>query len=297
MNNTQDKSMECGPRQKWSLPEVGGRRPKSWRRRGMPRQAPLPFAVMPEHGRPGEQTIPFTAHSRDAKPTISRAMVAAFSLALLLFSCIGATGGITNTQATTADLLSASISTAKPTRTPPGRHSPTPTAPASPTAANTPPPAPTSTFAASPTTIPAMSANATPPLKVTIPPANQKQRGSPVPTPISTWPTPGTAQHTSYDQQKSEFPLFPVIIGTLSGIGGVTLLLAIGLLLLRKYLLPPAEVRLPPSGAAPWQRVRLDSLDDGDRLSVSDENTQTLPALDGRAPTSADMVPAARGSE
>src|SRR6266487_6796157 len=116
MNNTQDKRMECGPRQKFSLPEVGGRRPKSWRRRGAPRQAPLPFAVMPEHGRSGKQTIPFTAHSRDAKPALFRAMVATFSLVLLLFSCISATGGITNTQATTADLLSVSISTAKPTR-------------------------------------------------------------------------------------------------------------------------------------------------------------------------------------
>ena len=288
MNNTQDKRMECGPRQTFSLPQVVGRGPKSWRRRGLRRQAPLSFAVMPEHGRSGKQSIHFAAHARDAQPALSRAMVTAFSLALLLFSFVSAREGITNTQATAPDWRSASPSLAKPTRTPPGRQSPTPTTPASPTATTTASPAPSPTFTALPTTMPTLPASATPPVKATMPSTNQKQRGSQISTPISTRPTPSTTsivQHTFQQQQKSELALFPVIIGTLSGIGGVTFLLAIGLLLLRKYLMPPAEVRLPPSGAAPWRRVRLDSLDDGDRMSISDENTQTLPVLGASAPT------------
>jgi hypothetical protein len=46
---------------------------------------------------------------------------------------------------------------------------------------------------------------------------------------------------------------FPVVIGTLSGIAAVVLLVAVGLVLLRKWLMPVRKVKVPPSGAAPWR--------------------------------------------
>src|SRR6266496_3822699 len=210
----------------------------------------------------------------------SRALVAACSLSLLLFSCVGAVEEIANVQANTPHLLSATTSAAKPTRTPPGRHSPTPTAPA-----------PSPTLAATLTTIPTVPANATPPVKVATPRATQKQKGNHMPTPISTQPTPSTTstvRQTSYSQQKNKLPLSLVIIGILSGIGGVMLLLVIGLLLLRKYLMPSGKVRKSPSGAPPWQRVRINSLDA--RMSSSGHSVQTRPTLGGNSPTSSDFT-------
>jgi hypothetical protein len=211
------------------------------------------------------------------KFSLSRAIVAAFSLALLLISFIGAIEGIANTQAMTPNLPSASKSAAKPTRTPPGWYSPTPTAPA-----------PSPTFIATPTTIPT--------IKATAPSAAQKQRGSQMLPPISTHPTPfttGTVQHTFQPQQKSEIPLFPIIIGTLSGIGGVMLLLVIGLLLLRKYSMRSAKVRLPPSGAVPWQRVRTNSLHG--TIHGSSYNVHSLPTPGGFLPTTRNVIPSRRG--
>jgi hypothetical protein len=70
------------------------------------------------------------------------------------------------------------------------------------------------------------------------------------------------------------------------------LLLIIGLLLLRKYLMPSAKVRLSPSGATPWQRVRSKSLDD--HMSSSGYSMQT-PTLDGSSPTSGDFMPTTDG--
>jgi hypothetical protein len=217
----------------------------------------------------------------------SLALVAACSLSLLLFSCIGAVEEIANAQANAPHLLSATTSAAKPTRTPPGRHSPTPTAPA-----------PSPTLAATLTTIPTVPANATPPVKVATPPATQKQRGNHMPTPILTQPTQptpsptSTVRQTSYSQQKSKFPLSLIIIGTLSGIGGVMLLLVIGLLLLRKYLMPPGKVRKSPSGDTPWQRVSINSLDG--RMSSSGHSLQTRPTLGGNSPTR-NVIPSRRG--
>jgi CheY-like chemotaxis protein len=231
-----------------------------------------------------ERVINGAARSKVARSTVSRALVAACSLSLILFSCIGAVEGIANAQANTPHLVSATTSATKPTRTPPGRHSPTPTAPA-----------PSPTLAATLTTIPTLSANATSPVKVATPSASQKQRGSQKPTPISTQPTPSTTstiRHTSYYQQKGNPPLSPVVIGILSSFGGVMLLLIIGLLLLRKYLMPSAKVRLSPSGATPWQRVRIKSVDD--HMSSSGSSMQT-PTLGGSSPTSSDFMPTTDG--
>jgi hypothetical protein len=44
--------------------------------------------------------------------------------------------------------------------------------------------------------------------------------------------------------------------GILSGFAAVGLLVAVGRWLLRKWLLPVRKVKLPPSGATPWERVR-----------------------------------------
>lgn len=273
-----NSSIECGTRKKFSLQQILGRVSKSWRLQGLRRQAPLPSPVMAERESLANQAIHLAAHARDARPVISRAIIAACSLALLLFSFIGAIKGIANTQAMTPNLLSASKSTAKPTRTPPGWYSPTPT------------------FIATPTTIATVSASATPPVKATAPSAAQKQRGSQMPPPISTHPTPSTTtavQHTSHLQQKSELSLFPVIIGTLSGIGGVMLLLVIGLLLLRKYLRPSAKVRQPPSGAVPWQRVPTNSL--YSKVNGSSYNVHSLPTPGGFLPTARNVIPSRRG--
>jgi hypothetical protein len=280
-----NSSIECGTRKKFSLQQILGRVSKSWRLQGLRRQVPLPSPVMAERESLANQATQLAAHARDARPAISRAIIAACSLALLLFSFIGAIKGIANTQAMTPNLLSASKSTAKPTRTPPGWYSPTPTAPV-----------PSPTFIATPTTIATVSASATPPLKATAPSAVQKQRGSQMPPPISTHPTPSTTtavQHTSHLQQMSELPLFPVIIGTLSGIGGVMLLLVIGLLLLRKYLRPSAKVRQPPSGAVPWQRVRTNSL--YGKVNSSSYNVHSLPTPGGFLPAARNVIPSRRG--
>jgi hypothetical protein len=213
------------------------------------------------------------------KLTVSQALIAACSLLLLLFSCIGAVEGIANAQANTPHLLSTNTSALKPTRTPPGRRSPTPTAPA-----------PSPTLAATLTTIPSVPANKTPSVKVATPQATQKQRINQMPTSISTQPTPlttSTVRRTSnYQQQSPTF--FLVIIDTLIGIGGVMLLLVIGLLLLRKFLIPSSRMRPSPSGATPWQRMRINSLDD--RMSSSDQSLQTRPTLDISPPTGSDIM-------
>jgi hypothetical protein len=271
----------CSTHKKLSLQQMLARVSKSWRLQGPRRQAPSLSSGMPGYGRFSKQAIHLAVRSRDTRSTASRALVAACSLSLLVFSCISAVEGIANAQANTPHLLSATTSAAKPTRTPPGRHSPTPTAPA-----------PSPTLAATLTTIPTVSANATPPVQVATPPATQKQRGSHMPPPISTQPTPSTTstvRQTSYSQQKSTLTLSLLIIGTLSGIGGVMLLLVIGLVSLRKYLMQSAKVGLPPSGATPWQRVSINSLDG--RMSSSGHSLQTRPTVGGNFSTSSDFMP------
>jgi hypothetical protein len=279
-------SIESGTRKKPPLQQILKEGvSKSWRLQGPRRQAPLPSPVMAEPESLPKQAIHLASHARDARPAISRAIAATLSLALLLFSFMGTIGGIANTQAITSNLLSASKSAAKPTRTPPGLRSPTPTAPA-----------PSPTFIATPTTIPTISASATLPVKATTPSAAQKQKGSQMPSPISAHPTPSTTstvQRTSHLQQKSELPLFPITIGILSGIAGVMLLVVIGLLLLRKYSMPSAKVRLPPSSAVPWQRVRTNSLD-GNTNGFS-YNLHSLPAPGGFPSTTRNVIPSRRG--
>lgn len=275
------KNTRVSNTQKFSLQQKLEKVSTSWNIQGLRRQASSPSSLISEYGQFSNQAINGVTRSRVAKSIFSRALIAACAIVFLLLSCIGAIEGIMNAQAEASHLSSAPIFAVKPTRTPPGRHTPTPT--------------PSPTLAATLTTIPTVSANTTPPVQGATPQATQKQGGSPKPTPISTLPTPSTTStvlHTS-SQQEGNPPLSLVIIETLSGIGGVMLLLAIGLLLLRKYHLPSAKVKLLPSGAPPWQRVRINSLDD--HMSNSGHYWQRRQTLDGISPSSNDYVPMTDG--
>ena len=71
-----------------------GRVPKSQRLQGQRHQAPSAFSGIPEYGRFSKQAIDEVARSRQTRSTAFRALVAACSLSLLLFSCIGTVEGL-----------------------------------------------------------------------------------------------------------------------------------------------------------------------------------------------------------
>jgi hypothetical protein len=226
------------------------------RLRGRHPNAPAPSSVMPERGRP------------------SHALVAALSLALLLFAVIGLLTAITGAYALTPNQLSASSLAGRPTKTPSPRRSPTPTTVPSPTATATPSPAPSPTFIATPTTRATVVA---PPAQATTPSATGKPGGSQRPTPVS----------TPRVQQKEGDAFFPLAI--LSGIATVALLVAVGLWLLRQWLMPVRKVKVPPSGSAPWQRVRTPSLPGNITSSV--DRRQQLPTTDAFLPAIPNSIP------
>ena len=127
-----------------------------------------------------------------------------------------------------------------------GRHTPTPTTTATPTLA------PSSTLTAPPTTRATVPASVAPPAKATTPRVGSQRR-----RPLSTLPTNSPAvQHLSRVQQQGKGAFSPLVLGILCGIAAAGLLVAIGRWLLRKWLLPVRKVKLPPSGATPWERVR-----------------------------------------
>ena len=234
------------------------------RLRGRQHKAPAPSAVIAERGRRGH------------------ALGAVLSLALLLFASLGLLAAITGASARTPNQLSARSWAARPTKTPPPRRSPTPTTIPSPTAPATPAPAPSPTFTATPTTKATVPASTAPPGKATTPSATGKPGGSPRPTPVSTPSTPSTGspavQHPFRVQHKGGGAFLPLVLGTLSGIVAVALLVAGGRWLLRKWLLPVRKVKVPPSGAAPWQRVRTTSLPDS--MNSPGDRRQPFPTTD-----------------
>ena len=231
------------------------------RLRGRQHNSPAPSAAVLEHGRLGH------------------ALGTVLALALLLFSSPGLIAAITGASARTPNQLSARSWAQRPTKTPPPRRSPTPTTVPSPTAPATPSPASSPTFTATPTTRATVPASAAPPVKATTPSATGKPGGSPRPTPASTSSTGNPAvQHPSRVQQKGGGAFLPLVLGTLSGIAAIVLLVAGGLWLLRQWLLPVRKVKVPPSGAAPWQRVRTTSLP-GSMNSPGDRR-QLFPATD-----------------
>jgi hypothetical protein len=230
---------------------------------------------------------------------LGKALVVVLALGLLLFSLLGMVIAITGAYALTPHQLSAGSLTGKPTRTPTPRHSPTPTALPSPTASATPSLDPSPTFTAPPTTIAAGIAtalvSAPPPVKAATPSPTRKPRVSQRQTPVSPPSTGSPAvQPPSQIQQQGRAAFLPlVVIGILSGIVILALLVAVGLLLLQKWLMPVRKVKLPPSGAAPWQRVRPTSLHDS--MDSSGSSMQQFPTTDAFLPVTSNSVPSRKG--
>jgi hypothetical protein len=247
------------------------RAPGIERLRGRHPNAPAPSSVMPERGRPGN------------------ALGAVLSLALMLFALLGLLAAITGAYALTPKQLSASSLAGRPTKTPPPRRSPTPTTVPSPTATATPTPAPSPTFIATPTTRATVPASVAPLAKATTPSASGKPGGSQRPTPVST-PSTSSPSSPAVQQQEGD-AFFPLVI--LSGIAAVALLVAIGLWLLRQWLLPVRKVKVPPSGAAPWQRVRLTSLPGN--INSSGDRRQQLLTTDAFLPATRNSIPSRKG--
>src|SRR5260221_10861624 len=250
------------------------------RLRGRQHNAPAPSAVMLKHSMRGH------------------ALGAVLSLALLLFSSPGLLAAITGASARTPNQLSAYSWAERPTKTPPPRRSPTPTTVPSPTAPATPSPAPSPTFTATPTTRATIPASAAPPGKATTPSATGKPGGSPRPTPVSTpVSTPSTGSPAVHNpsrvQHKEGGAFLPLVLGTLSGIAAVALLVAGGRWLLRQWLLPVRKVKGPPSGAAPWQRVRTTS-PHGSMNSPGDRR-QPFPTTDAFLPARETVYPPEEG--
>jgi hypothetical protein len=251
------------------LQQLRGRAPGIKRLRGRHPNAPAPSSVMPERGRPGN------------------ALGAVLSLALLLSALLGLLAAITGAYALTPNQLSASSLAGRPTKTPPPRRSPTPTTVPSPTVSATPSPAPSPTFIATPTTRATVPASVAPPAKATTPSASGKPGGGQRPTPVSTPSTSSTSSPAV--QQKEGDAFFPLVI--LSGIAAVALLVSVGLWLLRQWLMPLRKV--PPSGAAPWQRVRTTSLPGNINSSV--DRRQQFPTTDAFLPATRNSIPARKG--
>ena len=225
------------------------------RLRGRHHHAPAPSSVIPERGR------------------LRNAIVAVLSLALLLFSLAGILAVITGAYALTPNQPSAPSLAAGPMKRPPPRQYPTPT--------TVPSPIPSPTFIATPTTIATVPASATPPIKATAPSVTGKVGGSqrlPVSTPLSS-STGSPALH-----QKEQGAFLPLVMG----IAAVVLLVIIGLVLWR-WLMPVRKMKLPPSGAAPWQRVRTTGLDDS--MNSSGYGGQKLPGTYACLRTTKNIIP------
>lgn len=71
----------------------------------------------------------------------------------------------------------------------------------------------------------------------------------------TTLSTSNTIQSASQDQQNGAFPFIALAIGVPGAMAAIGFFF-IGWWLLRKRLLPVKKVKLPPSGANPWSRVR-----------------------------------------
>jgi hypothetical protein len=226
---------------------------------------------------------------------LGSALVVVLALALLLFSSLGMVPAITGVSALAPHQLSARSLSGKPTGTPSPRHSPTPTALPSPTATATLSPAPSPTFTASPTTIatgraPA-PASAPPPITATTSSPTRKPRASQRQTPVSPPSTGSPAvQPPSRVQQQGRVAFLPlVVMGILSGIATCALLGAVGMVLLRKWLLPVRKVKLPPSGAAAWQRMRPTSLPGS--IDSSGSSMQPFPTTEASLPAARNSIP------
>lgn len=218
--------------------------------------------------------------------TPNRILVGVLSILLLLFSLMGAIAVVTSIHTSAARATSASNSATKYTVIPTDKPSPTPTITASPT--STPSPTTTATPSPTPTSTPTRVTTPTPtPTKTTATPSpTSVATSTPSParstptsvattTPVATTTitavatqssdqgqtpttpsTSNTIQSASQDQQNPALPFIALVIGVPVATGAIALFF-IGWWLLRKRLLPLKKVKLPPSGAKPWSRVRV----------------------------------------
>ncbi len=236
------------------------------RLRGRHHHPPAPSSMMPERGRLGN------------------AIVAVLSLTLLLFSLTGMLAVMTGAYALTPNQLSTTSLAAGPMKRPPPRQSPTPTTVPSSTATAMPSP----TFIATPTTMATVPVSATPPIKATAPSVTGKVGGSQRPTPASTPLSSSTGSLAVQQavQQKKQGAFLPLVM--VMGIAAVVLLVVIGLVL-RRWLMPARKVKLPPSGAAPWQRMHTTGLDGS--MNGSGYGRQKLPDTDVFLRTTKNILP------
>src|SRR6266568_1218125 len=152
--------------------------------------------------------------------------------------------------------------TSQPTSTPTSQQTATPIAGTTPT--------PTTSVAATPTTNPGPTATHT------VPTLSTSTAQTPVVPSGSNDPTNNGGSNSSTNGSASKaqghftLPPLPLIIGAvlLLSLAGVGLF---GVTLLRRDIspLPAGKLRLPPSGAKPWKRIRTDELDDDISLNGS----------------------------
>lgn len=215
-----------------------------------------------------------------ARFTPDKVLVGMISLILLLLSLIGAIATLTTPHAIAASAIIDTDSGMKHTSTPTTTPTLTPTLTSTPTLTATPTftPTPTSTSMPSPTATSMPSPTASSTMVTTLPTPSispthassaaiaNATRGATV-TPQSLVPgqTATTTsnstvpQSTPQEQQKNTFPFIALAIGV-PGMIATLVFLLIGWWLLRKRLLPNNTVKLPPSGADPWSRVRSNDI-------------------------------------
>ena len=174
------------------------------------------------------------------------------------------------TDTSTPTIIPSLSPTSTPTRTPSPKPTSTPTRAPSPKPTSTPLPNPTNTPSSSPvataTSLPSSTttpgAHATPGANASATPGSDQSGGqgsTPTDSPTSTnTSVDNNGQGTSPNGQGSSFPFLQLFGGIFGSVAFFTLLF-IGWQLLRRHLMPVAPVKLPPSGAPPWSRVRPDS--------------------------------------
>jgi hypothetical protein len=208
-----------------------------------------------------------------ARLTPSRIIGGVLSLTILLFSLYSAIAVVNSMHAVaataTTDVKHAQIPNDKPTPTPSrtstSTHTPTPT----PSRTSTPKPTPTKKITPSPTStstsIPSAKSTTSPPPAASTKPTATLGTASTVTAVATQNPsqdqtstgssTSNGIKSTSQDRQNTEFPIIALAIGLPSSTAAILFLLVVWRFL-RKRLLPTRKVKLPPSGAKPWSRVR-----------------------------------------
>lgn len=213
-------------------------------------------------------SVPTSSSATPGHSKLVNRIVAILSLAFLLFWVIGMSIGMVSVHALTSTQLAAHALSEGPTK----RHPPSPT----PTASATPAPAPSPTFTTTPPTRTTVPVKATPAVTATMSSMAGQAAASPDQTPTATPPTSSTVSTAvPHEEESTALPL-TIEIGIATGL----LLLAVGLAL-RIRLMSARKGKLPPSGAAPWQRVR--PADPDDSMGSSHSSGQPLAILDADA--------------